>query len=267
MPQPKSPDRPKPGSVRALTRGLDILRHVNAQGACKVGDIARSLNIPRPTVYRLLETLEQQGYVAFSPHSALVRVTRLAASLGDGYAATTALCQIAGPLFAARADRIVWPLDLTVYEDAAMVIQETTHNRNPLSIDTGMTGYRLPMLRSSAGRCYLAFCPPGEQEMIIRHLRRLDDPEDRPFARAPALADVLARTRADGYGARYGPEFRPKTASIAVPVMSEGRVLCCVSVIWTRAAMTKDQAVSRLLPAMQDLAADLARAVDTGTHS
>jgi IclR family transcriptional regulator, mhp operon transcriptional activator len=50
---------------RALTRGLAILRHVNAVGEARPGEIARALNLPRPTDYRLLETLEEAGYVVF----------------------------------------------------------------------------------------------------------------------------------------------------------------------------------------------------------
>ena len=50
-------------SVRALVRGLDILRHVNRVGACRAREIAIATGIPRSTVYRLLETLEEQGYV------------------------------------------------------------------------------------------------------------------------------------------------------------------------------------------------------------
>jgi IclR family transcriptional regulator, mhp operon transcriptional activator len=71
-------------SVRALVRGLAILRHVNAVGEARPGEIAQALGIPRPTVYRLIETLEEQRYVVMSPTSNRVRVTRRAASLGDG---------------------------------------------------------------------------------------------------------------------------------------------------------------------------------------
>ena len=245
-----------------MTRGLDVLRYVNETGACKAAEIARALDIPRPTIYRLLETLEQEGYVAFSPTSARVRVTRLAASLGDGFGATSELCQVAGPLFAAYSEQIVWPLDLTVYENNAMVIQETTHSRNPLSIDSGMTGYRLPMLRTSAGRCYLAFCPPEEREIIIRHLRRIDDPEDVLFLQEQHIERTLNEVRDDGFGARFGPEFRPKTSSIAVPVMSNGRIVGCISVIWTRTAMNKTEAVGTLAPPLMDLSREIADQLD-----
>lgn len=245
--------------VRALRRGLAVLRYINSVGGAGVSAIARALDIPRPTVYRLLQTLEEEGYVAFSASSAQVRVTRLAASLGDGYAAHSLVCQAAGPVFGEYGPRLVWPLDLTVYENAAMAIQETTHTRSPLSIDRGMIGYRLPMLRTSAGRAYLAFCRPEERAMIVDHLRRLDDPEDRPFLDGCWLARMIEEARQRGFAARDGGEFRPKTSSIAVPVMIEDRIQAVVSMIWIRSALSLDEAIAAHLGTMLKIVAAIAR--------
>jgi IclR family mhp operon transcriptional activator len=249
-------------AVRALTRGLSILRHINAVGEARPGEIARALGIPRPTVYRLIQTLEEQGYVVMSPSSNRVRVTRLAASLGDGFAVTSRICQLAGPLFAEYAPRIVWPLDISVYENAAMVIQETTHGRSPLSIDRGMIGYRLPMLRTSAGRCYLGLCDARERDLILDHVRRLDDPEDRPFLDDRYLGRLLAEVVARGLAYRDAGEFRPQTASIAVPVMVSGAVAAALSVIWIRTAMPLDQALTTLEAPMREISARISTTLD-----
>lgn len=242
-PQDLATAQDKADGVRALRRGLAVLRYINSVGSTGAAAIARALDIPRPTVYRLLQTLEEEGFVSFSASSAQVRVTRLAASLGDGYAAHSRVCQAAGPVFGEYGPRLVWPLDLTVYENAAMVVQETTHTRSPLSIDRGMIGYRLPMLRTSAGRAYLAFCRPEEQAMIVEHLRKLDDPEDRPFIAESRLTRILAEARQRGFGVRDGGEFRPKTSSIAVPIMIGARIHAVVSMIWIRSALSLDEAI------------------------
>lgn len=260
MTRPTEPDR-KSESVRALTRGLAILRHVNAVGEARPGDIAKALAIPRPSVYRLLQTLEEAGYVVFSGSANLVRVTRLAASLGDGTALTSDLCQAATPLFSEYSARLVWPLDLTVYHDAAMVIHETTHGRSPLSIDRAMIGYRLPVLRTSAGRAYLAFCGAEERDLIIAHLRRLGDPADLPFLDPGWLARMIEDTRARGLALRDAGEFRPQTASIAAPILLEGTVLGCVSMIWIRTAMTSRKAVETCGAPLAEIAARIAAAL------
>lgn len=248
-------------SVRALTRGLAILRFVNAAGDPRPSEIAAGLDLPRPTVYRLLQTLEEAGYVALSPTGNRVRVTRLAAGLGDGFALTSRLCHVAGAIFAAYAPRIVWPLDISVYDNGAMVIQETTHGRSPLSIDRGMTGFRLPMLRTAAGRVYLSHCDAGERDLILGQVRRLADPADAPFLEPQTLERMLAETRAAGFATRQGGEFRAKTASIAVPLIVSGIVAGAITIIWTRQAMTLQDALARYQALLREIATRIAREI------
>ena len=159
---------------------------------------------------------------------------------------------MAGPIFGEYAPQLVWPLDLSIYENAAMVVQETSHDRSPLSIDRGMTGYRLPVLRTSAGRAYLAHCSEAERELILNHIRRLDDPDDLSFMETEKLSIMLTEVRRRGLAVRDSGPYRPKTSSIAVPVTVDGDVLACVSMIWIRSAMTLQEAIGTYEEPMQD---------------
>lgn len=243
--------------VRAFKRGLDVLQEVNRSGGIRAGDVARALDLPRPTVYRLLETLEELGYVARSASDDRFRVTRLALSLGDGYDPSVVICQAAAPYLAELSKNLVWPVDLSTYENAAMVVQETTHSRSPLSIDRGMIGKRLPMLRTSAGRAYLAACPARERDLIIGHLRRIDEADDRPFLDQGRLDQMIAETAARGYAIRSEGEYNPKTASIAVPIVRDEVVFGCISIIWIRSALGIEEAVAQFVSPMREVAAAL----------
>ncbi len=242
-------------AVRAFKRGLDVLHEVNRSGGIRAGDVARRLDLPRPTVYRLLETLEELGYVARSSSDSRFRVTRRASSLGDGYDPGVVICQAAAPTLGELGRRLVWPVDLSTYENAAMVIQETTHPRSPLSIDRGMIGKRLPMLRTSAGRAYLAACPGRERDVIIGHLQRIDEVEDRPFLQPDRLARIIEETAQRGYAMRSEGEYNAKTASIAVPIVREDVVFGCISIIWIRSALSLDEAVAAFAEPMREAAA------------
>jgi IclR family mhp operon transcriptional activator len=260
---PRDPSRLNSGAppVRSLARGLAILHFVNKTGATRPGEIAQALDLPRPTVYRLLETLEELGYVAFSASSSTVRVTRLAAALGDGFSLSSEVVQIAGPILADYAKRVIWPLDLTVYHNAAMVVQETTHGRSPLSIDRGMSGVRLPMLHTSAGRAYLAFCPPEERVRILDHLRALGAEDDLPLLSETVLTPLLDETRHRGIAIRDSGPFRPETAALAVPVRVGETVPGCVSLIWIRSAMSKEQALNDYGNTLKEAAGEIAAAL------
>lgn len=252
---PPEPEPRRPEGVRAFKRGLDVLREVNRSGGIRAGDVARQLDLPRPTVYRLLETLEELGYVARSASDDRFRVTRRASSLGDGYDPGIVICGAAAPYLAELSKRLVWPVDLSTYENASMIIQETTHPRSPLSIDRGMIGRRMPMLRTSSGRAYLAACPPRERDVIVAHLRRIDEAEDRPFLEGAYLARTIEETARRGFAVRSEGEFNPRTSSIAVAIVRDDVVFGCISIIWIRSALSLDAAIATFAGPMQEAAA------------
>ena len=45
------------GSVRSLERGLSLLVAMNRRQLASASDLAKDTHLPRPTVYRLLDTL------------------------------------------------------------------------------------------------------------------------------------------------------------------------------------------------------------------
>ena len=135
-----------------------------------------------------------------------------------------------------------------------MVIQETTHARSSLSVDRGMTGYALPMLRSSAGRAYLGSCPTGERQHILELVRSYNIIEDRPFFSTEQLNEQISHQQQHGFSVRGPQTFRPKTSSIAVPIYLDGTVMGCVSTIWVSSALTMEDAMKLYVEPLQNVA-------------
>jgi IclR family mhp operon transcriptional activator len=111
------------------------------------------------------------------------------------------------------------------------------------------------MLRTSAGRAYLAACPARERDLIVSHLRRIDEADDRPFLDQGRLDQMIAETAARGYAIRSEGEYNPKTASIAVPIVRNGTVFGCISIIWIRSALGIEDAVTQFVGQLQETAA------------
>jgi IclR family mhp operon transcriptional activator len=246
------------GGVRALKRGLEVLETVNRSGGVRAGDIARKLSLARPTVYRLLETLEELGYVARSASDERFRVTLRAQRLGDHFDTDLLICQAAGPALAKLGRRLVWPIDFSIYDHGEMVVQETTHGRSPLALDHSVIGRRLPMLRTAAGRAYVAWCSGDERAAVLDEVRRLDHAEDRPFFEPAALDRMIRETRTRGYATRIAEPFIPKTSSIGLPIATAGGVLGSMTVIWVANALTLAEAVEQFLAPMREAATDIA---------
>jgi IclR family transcriptional regulator, mhp operon transcriptional activator len=156
--------------------------------------------------------------------------------------------------------QLVWPVALMTFEAGRMLVRETTHEASTLSIDHGMVGRSLPLLRTAAGRCYLALCPPKERRAIVDMLARSKAPEDRGARETQRLAKVLDAIRAKGY-AIQDREINPKTTGIAVPIRLGPRVLASLSLIWISSGLTIKQAETELLPKLMSAASGIADAV------
>jgi IclR family transcriptional regulator, mhp operon transcriptional activator len=248
------------GGVRSLERGLAVLAAMNRRKLPSVMELARDTDLPRPTVYRLLETLSRAGYVTRSSPKDRYCLARRVRSLSDGFFEDDWIAEIAAPLMRRFTRDMVWPVALITFEEFRMLVRETTHEASTLSIDHGMVGRTLPMLRTAAGRCYLAFCPGNERRTILQMLSRSKAPEDR-WAREPQrLTKLLDTIRSKGY-ALQDREINPKTTGLSVPVRLGARVLATLSTIWISSAMTIETAEAELYPPLAATAARIAEAI------
>jgi IclR family mhp operon transcriptional activator len=241
-------------NVRSLQRGLKVLRLISRHSGIKAGEIAEQIGLARPTVYRLLETLEEEGYVIRSASDNRFRVTQETLSLGIGYDAANSISQAAGPVLVELSQRFIWPFDMSVCQGTHMVIQESTHPRSPLSVDRGVIGRKLPMLHTAAGRCYLAYCTPADRTRILKQIGQLENLEDSYYLAPPTLERVLNETIERGYAARYHDRYIPNTSSIAVPIFSGTALVGAMAVIWITKAITLAEGVDQFLAPMREAA-------------
>lgn len=243
---------PKP--IRAVARGLDLLAALNRMPGATALALSRAAGIPRPTVYRLLETLRQAGYVARSPSDERWVLRPAVRALSDGFQDEAWVTQVAAPILFALTERIGWPSDLATRHGTEMVIRETTHRAARFSIDQGMAGHRLPILHSSLGQCWLAFAPAKERDGV---LALVPGEHDRP-----ALLRRLAEIRRRGYAQRDGVGTPwPHTGSVTVPVRHAGRLLACINAIWMARAVTPAQGLRLCLPPLLAARDDIERAL------
>jgi IclR family transcriptional regulator, mhp operon transcriptional activator len=256
-------------TVRSLKRGLEILQVVNRHNTLTAHEVARAAGIPRPTAYRLLETLENLGFVVRGPSDQVWRPTLKVKSLSSGFREEDWVAQIAVPSMMRLAKQVLWPLDLVTFRDYGMVVRESTHAISPYSIDHGMVGRKLPILATSGGRALIAFSDEQEREHILDGLRKRPDQDD-PLLHDPiGLEHLVARCRNLGLGFRT-EGFNPHTMSISAPIILNGCVWACLTLIWIASAMRFEDALTRMAPRLKstagDIAAELAEADTSGAR-
>ncbi|MDL2334391.1 IclR family transcriptional regulator domain-containing protein [Brucella inopinata] len=244
--------------VRALERGLALLQDLSLYKGAHPQQIARRLELPRPTVVRLLETLEGLGFVERSPSDGSWYPTLYVRSLSDGYNDEAWVRECAAPEIERLGKQILWPVDLHTLQNDMMLVRESTHRTSPFSIQHGLVGTRLPILHTSSGRAYLAFCPDEEREAILDRLAQNPANQAALAGDRRHITQQIAITRQQGYGLRSGELIRA-TNSLSVPVHAKGRVQAVVTVVWFVSALPVAEGVRHFLEPARECAARIAQ--------
>jgi IclR family mhp operon transcriptional activator len=231
---------------RGTLRTLAVLRALNEQSASSVSDLSQSTAIPRPSLYRILDTLCGAGYVRRRIDDDRYQLTPLIHRLSDGFEDDDWIKSIGVPFLRELQREIVWPTDIAVFQGDAMYLRATTWRDSPLAIDRRPLGLRVPVLQAASGRAYLAYCPKAECEEVIGFLSNSSAAENALARDRKSLNRILAQTRTNGYGQRF-KEFMMETGSIAVPICSTDRVVACLNITFIASALTPKQAASRYL--------------------
>ena len=130
----KSGDGTDYKTVRGLTRGLLLLNLLNKfDGGASTATLAEFSGLHRTTVRRLLETLQEEGYVRRSLSDDSFRLTLKVRQLSEGFRDEHWISALATPLLGELLREVIWPTDLTTLDVDAMVVRETTHRFSRLS--------------------------------------------------------------------------------------------------------------------------------------
>lgn len=240
--------------VRAIIRGLQILRVISESGPIATMDIAKQVKLPQPTVVRVLETLVAAGYVYRLEKSTLFGVTARTLSLSKGFAATSRLVQLATPLIEDLRSEIGWPSNLATYEHGAMSIAYTNRSEQGMSI-SGRLGARIPVLATGVGMVVLAHLPKDELISRLTDLKRSDSRWDSNPDMLKGLDERLQTIRNNGYALAepsYLDEiYRSQIWAVAVPVIVGDKVVAGLSSLMLRSAGDPDQILSSVLPPLK----------------
>ncbi len=244
-------------AVNALHRGLAILRAIN-DGHAQLREISAAAKLPKSTIARMLETLVADGYVAQDSQKGY-RVTARVLTLSRGYNAHESLLKAAQPVLEGLRKHQVWPSDLAVFDQDAMVVLDTGRDPGTLSLNRTV-GSRLPVLVTSLGRAFLGFAADELVDRTLSRLARSTDPFDAPAKNAAAVRRVLAQVRRQGY-ATGDREYQRTTRTLAVPILVNSAPVASLNIMVVPGAMRMEQLVKSLLPALSAAARTIGAAL------
>lgn len=249
-----------PDFIEALARGLDVLTSFDTPGvSLSLSEISQRTGLARPTVRRILLTLEELGYVRTRAGTSSLTVRVL--DLGMSYVSSTNIWEIAKPYLEQLSTEVHQSCSIGQLDgsDVVYVARVAAPKLVTLSVTVGT---RFPAVATSLGKVLLAALSPDELDAALASPPRSAVTSAWTPARAE-IDEALAEVRAAGW-AITDQQLAPAIRSVAAPIRdSSGTVVAAVNVnahaMETSIETLKEDYLPRLLTAASGISADWAR--------
>ena len=262
-------NKSQPKTIRALVRGLDIMQILQKKGSATLNEIYQVSGLPRPTIFRILRTLEGAGWVRRGLDDGLYRNSFKIEGMVDGLDETDRLAEISAPYLDRLCRKASWPSDLAILNSGGlyMELKETSRSLTPFLLNRDSIGHKINLPLSAVGRAYLAFCAKSECETILSRLRKSRNMTNKLIHLGEEFSADLEKIHRAGYATRdpsFGGGHKPLRSefddglnAIAVPIQLNEKILGCISLVWVRKATSIQSIVSKYLLDLHNAAMDI----------
>ncbi|HEX2316443.1 MAG TPA: IclR family transcriptional regulator [Thermomonospora sp.] len=239
-------------AVRALERALELLEHLaDAGGEMALSELTDRSGLPMPTIYRLMRTMVNQGYVRQAPSKRYALGPRL---IRLGETATRLLGTWARPALSRLVDEVGETANMAVLEGDAVVYVAQVPSRHSMRMFTEV-GRRVQPHCTGVGKALLAQLPAESvREIVGRTGMRAHTPHT--ITDPDTLLAELARVREQGY-AIDDEEQEVGVRCVAVP-LPDAPTTAAISVSGPSGRLTREM-VAEVVPLMHRAAEQFAR--------
>ena len=221
-----------PGDDRAvvpgLVRGLNILRlFKRTRPTIAPPEIARELGIPRSTVHRLVQTLEEMGYLRRTERGGGYALGPAVLTIGFEYLGSLDIVQLSHPVLERLRNETNCSTHLAI-RNGTDVVYLSRHATRAMLTSNVSVGTALPAHATVIGRMALADLTPAELRALYGDGPLAEYSEQTPRTLA-ALEAMLVEDRRRGYAISTSYYERGVT-SVAAPVRDRGgRVVAAIN--------------------------------------
>lgn len=245
--------------VPGLARGLAMLSlFSHARPEMKLTEIAEASDLTRSAAYRVLYTLEKEGYVRRDPETRRYSLTSKVLSFGFVFLNTKPLAELAHPYLWRLSNRTDAAAHL-VQLDGMWAVYLARAAPSAMLVVNLQVGRRLPAYATASGRVLLSGLDEGTLTALYEQMQA------EPFDPSPpSLKYLLARAeddRARGY-VMSESMFDPGVLSFATPVRDgSGMIVAAVSVVGPRGLIERNGDAASLNAIVGKEALDFSRSL------
>lgn len=238
-----------------LLRAIAIMEEiVGTDESLTAADLDRRLDIPKPTIHRLLGQLEEEGLLQRELDGRhLVPGPRLR-RLGLGILSSASLGAPRRALLHRLAEKVGETCNLTLLDGHEVLYFERVETNWPVRIQLA-PGSRLPLHCTASGKLFLAMMPPHRRHALLASLA-LEAHTPYTLTTPRALEERLCQIARDSLSTD-NEEFIEGMVAIAVPVYDKvGKVQASLAIHAPRIRYTIDTLLE-WAPLMRQTAAEL----------
>jgi len=236
--------------IESLDRGLRVLQSFSIERRpMTLSDIAKTANLPRATVRRILMTLQQSGFVMGDER--LFSLTPRVLLLAAAYLTSNQISTVLQPLMddVATKAREVCSVAILDANDVVFIARSSPARIFSTGLDIG---YRLPAFCTSVGRVLLSRLSNEELTSRINSLTLTPQTPSTLLDKPTLIATIIAE-RTKGYSL-VDREAEEGFRSISVPLRRyDGTIVAAANIGAHVDRITTGDMIDRFLPLLKNL--------------
>ncbi len=214
-------------SVPVVRSTFTILEELSRSELLGLREVTQNTGIPKSTVFRILSTLVDLGYVTREPNRSYRINPRLGRLVNDG-AASEVLRRLARPLMLELRDTYGETVNLGVQQFDKVTYLEVVPSEFALRLQESR-GASVPVHASALGKAILAFSPQREVEALVRG-QKLESVTEHTISAPDAFLAELKRVRNTGVAFDRG-EGSMLAICIGAPILdANGTAIAAMSI-------------------------------------
>ncbi len=204
--------------MKSLNKARDVLCLISAEPEIGLSALARSLELPKSTAYRILRALESAGLVSQLDGGHKYVLGSLVFELASGHASRPRLIELARPYMVQLRDQCHETVALHVPHGNAWVAISQVESTQELRRTLTNIGLPMPLYAGAAGKLFLAHMPAAERDAYLADTA-LVQLAPGTITNRRRLLEELALIRRRGYSTSF-QEAVMGIAGIVMPIKS-----------------------------------------------
>ena len=239
-------------------RLMDLIEHLVREGRpLALPEVVATTGWPKPTVHRMLQQLEQGGWLQREPDGRRYALAPRLLRLGEGALGASTQHGVRHAVLRQLVAELGESCNLTALSGAEVVYLDRVESAFPLRLEL-RPGTRVPLHCSASGKLFLAHLGAARRQALLDGLT-LSRHTATTLTRREALETELSTIRRQGH-AFDAEEFVDGLVCIAVPVRAPGeRDVRCALALQAPSARVPLARLPQFLPRLTQAAQALAR--------